>query len=326
MPGCPNCGRANTCPLQFTSTESSAKDFHARGLNGIFNVNKPASKTSHDIVGRVRRAAHGARVGHAGTLDPMATGVLLVCVGQGVRVSEYLMNHDKKYRARIRLGIATDTEDATGAVIAQREVNVTREQIENALQQFVGKLAQVPPAYSAIKRDGVPLYKRARRGEQIETEPRNVEIFSITLRAIELPDVEVDVHCSKGTYIRALARDVGNALGCGAHLAALTRTASGVFALDDAVALDELTAALEAGYVERYLHPLDEALLHFEAVIVNAELAKQLEQGKTLDCGREYSTPLLRAYTTDGECIALLERGNAPDIWKPKKVFTIADL
>ncbi len=320
---CPNCGRANTCPLQFTSLDSSTPEFHTRGLNGIFNVNKPAGKTSHDIVGRVRRASKGAKVGHAGTLDPMATGVLLVCIGQGVRVSEYLMDHDKKYRARIRLGIATDTEDATGQVIAQKDVNVSREQVETALKKFVGKQAQYPPAYSAIKRDGVPLYKRARRGEQIETEPRNVEMYSITLVALDLPEVEVDVHCSKGTYIRSLARDVGNALDCGAHLAGLTRTMSGNFSLDDSVTLDELTSTLEAGYGERYLHPLDEALLHFEAIIVNAELEKQIQQGKTLDCGRAYSTPLLRAYSTTGECIALLERGHVPDSWKPRKVFMI---
>lgn len=293
------------------------------GLNGIFNVNKPAGKTSHDIVGRVRRASQGAKVGHAGTLDPMATGILLVCIGQGVRVSEYLIDHDKQYRARIRLGTATDTEDATGQIVAQKEVSVTRAQIEDALRKNVGKLAQFPPAYSAIKRDGVPLYKRARRGEQIETAPRDVEIYSITLVALELPDLEIDVHCSKGTYIRALARDVGNLLECGAHLAALTRTQSGNFSLADAVSLDELTTALEAGYAERYLHPLDEALLQFEAIIVDDATAQQIRQGKMLECGRTYATPLLRAYSTNGECIALLEHGLAPDIWKPRKVFMV---
>ncbi|MBI5651797.1 MAG: tRNA pseudouridine(55) synthase TruB [Chloroflexi bacterium] len=320
--GCPNCQAAHNCPLDYARVQTNQRFATPRGLNGIFNVNKPAKLSSHDVVNVVRRASRASRVGHAGTLDPIATGVLLVCIGQGVRVSEYLTDHDKKYRARIRLGITTDTDDATGAIIAQRDGNVSRAQIERALKSFVGKISQMPPRYSAIKRDGVPLYKLARRGIEIEMMPRNVEIFEISLIDAPLPEIEIDVHCSKGTYIRSIARDLGEKLGCGAMMRALTRTASGNFSLTDAIALDDLRAALEAGFAERYVYPLDDALLQYEAIIVEPHLAKDIQQGKSLNCGREFSTPLLRAYTADGDFIALLERGGA-EMWKPRKVFLI---
>lgn len=317
---CPTCGAPHACPFQLTQTKPSPVA-SPRGLDGIFNVTKPLGKTSHHVVHTIRKMSGIARVGHAGTLDPMATGVLLVCVGQAVRVTEYLIDHDKKYRARVRLGIETDTYDAEGAIVAQRAVTATREQVERALASFVGKIAQMPPAYSAIKKDGVRLYDLARRGVEVERTPRPVEIFSIDLRAIALPDVEFDVHCSKGTYIRSLAHDLGEALGCGATLTALTRTASGQFALDDAITLDQLRDAFDAKSAEHFLNPLDEALLQFQAVIVNAENARRVLQGNSLDCEREYATPLLRAYALSGQCIALLERGRQAGVWKPHKVF-----
>ncbi len=315
---CETCGAPHACPLQTQIHQGSSPP---HGLHGIFNVNKPAGMSSHDVVSAVRRASKTARVGHAGTLDPLATGVLLLCVGQAVRVTEYLMDHDKKYRARVRLGVATDTYDATGAVVAQRQVSVTREQIADALQSFVGKVAQAPPAYSALKRAGTPLYKLARRGVKVEAAPRQIEIYAIDLRAMALPEVEFDAHCSKGTYIRSLAHDLGEKLGCGAHLTALTRTASGPFSLDDALPLDQLRDALANGYAERYLNPLDDALLQFEAIVVEPESARAIRQGRTIACGRAFTTPLLRAYSADGECMALLERGRQAGEWKPHKVF-----
>jgi tRNA pseudouridine55 synthase len=290
-------------------------------MSGIFNIAKPTGLTSHQVVHAIRKSSGIARVGHAGTLDPLATGVLLICVGQAVRVTEYLTDHDKKYRARVRLGVATDTYDAEGAVVAQRAVTATREQIESALASFVGRQSQMPPAYSAIKKAGVRLYDLARRGIQVERTPRAVEIFSLALREIALPDVEFDVHCSKGTYIRSLAHDLGEALGCGATLTALTRTASGQFTLDNAIPLDELRAAFEKKCAEHYLNPLDEALLQFQAVVVTEEIARRVMLGNSVDCEREYVTPLLRLYAPSGECIALLERGKQAGEWKPAKVF-----
>lgn len=324
---CSTCGAAKDCPLRTQPLDSTGNKPRGtatvNAVDGILNVNKPAGMTSHDVVRVVRKFSHLKRVGHAGTLDPMATGVLLVCLGQATRVVEYLSDHDKKYRARVMLGVETDTYDATGAVVAQREVTATREQIEAALRGFIGRISQMPPAYSAIKQNGVPLYKLARQGKQVETAARAVEIFSIDLRAVELPAVEFDVHCGKGTYIRSLAHDLGEKLGCGAHLTALTRTASGDFTLEDSHTLDDLRGAFEGGYAERYVVPIDEALLQFEAVVVEPAIAKRIQQGNAITCGREYSTSLLRAYSTGGELVALLERGNAADEWKPKKVFVV---
>jgi tRNA pseudouridine55 synthase len=317
---CELCGAPCACPFQFALTKPSLAA-SPRGLDGIFNVTKPLGKTSHHVVHTIRKMSGLARVGHAGTLDPMATGVLLICVGQAVRVTEYLIDHDKKYRARVRLGIETDTYDAEGAIVAQRAMTATRDQIESALASFVGKIAQMPPAYAAIKKAGVHSYELARRGIAVERTPRPVEIFSIDIRAIALPDVEFDVHCSKGTYIRSLAHDLGEALGCGACLTALTRTASGQFTLDKAITLDQLREAFEQKYAEHFLNPLDEALLHLQAVVVNAEMARRVILGNSLNCEREYATPLLRVYAPSGECIALLERGKRAGEWKPRKVF-----
>ena len=319
MTRCSICSAAHECPLK--QFRRPAATIQPRGLHGILNVNKPAGLSSHRVVHTIRQAGNLARVGHAGTLDPMATGVLLICIGQAVRVSEYLIDHDKKYRARVRLGIATDTYDATGTIVAQREVNVTREQVLTTLQSFVGKLAQLPPAYSAIKKDGVPHYKLARRGVLVETQPRDVEIYSIAVREIALPDIEFEVHCSKGTYIRSLAHDLGEKLGCGGHLTALTRLAVGNFSLDDALPLDQVCHALADDSIERHLIPMDEALLEFEAIVVDPPTAKQIQNGIPLNCERTFDSALLRAYSTNGEFIALMERGKEPGTWKPKKVF-----
>ncbi len=291
------------------------------GMNGIFNVNKPAGMTSHDVVATIRRVSQAPRVGHAGTLDPLATGVLLICMGQATRIAEYLSDHDKRYRARIRLGVETDTYDAAGAVVAEQPVHATREQVEIALQGLLGKLSQRPPAYSAIKQDGVPLYKLARQGAQVEPAPRPVEIYSITLLDFALPEVEIEVHCSKGTYIRSLAHDLGEKLGCGAHITALTRTAIGHFVLADSIGLEPLREALAQGYAEQFLHPLDEALLEFEAIVVEPDVAKRLQQGSPWTSDRDYSTPLLRAYSRTGDLVGLIEPGETPRLWKPKKIF-----
>ena len=317
---CEICGAPHACPFQLTQVPPPPPA-SPRGLSGIFNVNKPAGMTSHQVVHTIRKISGSARVGHAGTLDPMATGVLLICVGQAVRVTEYLIDHDKKYRARVRLGIETDTYDAAGTIVAQRAVTATREQVENALAGSVGKIEQMPPAYSAIKKEGVRMYVLARRGVEVKRTPRPITIYSLDVRAVALPDIEFDVHCSKGTYIRSLAHDLGVQLGCGACLTALTRTASGHFSLEDAITLDQLRDAFEKKCAEHFLNPLDEALLQFQAVIVNQEIARRVLQGNVLSCEREYATPLLRVYAPSGECIALLERGRQAGEWKPHKVF-----
>jgi tRNA pseudouridine55 synthase len=264
-------------------------------LSGILNVDKPPGMTSHDVVDVVRRVAGQRKVGHAGTLDPMATGVLLVCLGQATRVAEYLMAGRKQYQATITLGITTNTYDADGQIVDCGQVaDFGRAEIEATLCNFVGSIEQVPPMYSAIKRDGQPLYKLARQGQEVEREPRPVEIDEITLLDWTAPSLVVRVTCSPGTYMRSLAHDLGQQLGCGAYLAALIRLRSGQFALEQAVSLERLQEAFQHGQEAQYLLPLDEALLSWPAMIVGADDARRIVQGQAV-CGELPEPIALRA-------------------------------
>jgi tRNA pseudouridine55 synthase len=218
-------------------------------VDGIFNINKATGITSHDVVARVRRLIGQRRVGHAGTLDPLASGVLPVLVGQATRLAEYLSESGKAYRATVRFGVATTTYDAEGEVVRaapEAALALRRERIEAALPGFLGEQEQVPPIYSAIKRDGQPLYALARAGRAVTPEPRRVRIEALRIVAWQPPDLVLDVECGKGTYIRSLAYDLGERLGPGAHLAALVRTRSGPFRLVESVTLERLAAALGA--------------------------------------------------------------------------------
>lgn len=297
---------------------------------GILNLNKPRGPTSHDIVERVRALTGLRRVGHAGTLDPLATGVLLICLGQATRVAEYLMAGQKVYRARVRLGITTDTCDAEGEVIAEAPVTVSREQVEEALARFRGTILQTPPMYSALKRAGVPLHRLARRGIEVEREPRPVEILRLELSAWEPPDCTLEVTCSPGTYVRALARDLGEALGCGAHLTALVRLASGDFRLEDAVTLDEFAQAAATGRWPDLLQPLDAALTRFPALHLDAKTAQRLCLGQEIavgglplsgESGGDGKGWLARAYGPDGTFLALVAYDADTGFWRPHKVF-----
>ncbi len=295
---------------------------HPKPISGILNINKPAGMTSHDVVAAVRRITGEKRVGHAGTLDPMATGVLLVCLGQATRVTEYLMDAPKRYRAGIVLGIATDTYDAEGRVTHRSpSVSFTRAQIEEALSSFFGRIEQVPPLYSAIKHQGVPLYKLARRGISVERKPRLVEIYDIELIDWSSPLLTIEVECSKGTYIRSLAHDLGEKLGCGAHLRELVRLASGHFTLEDALTLEEFAESFSQGRWRDLLHPLDEALFGFDAVVVDRDAEYRIRHGQQIEWDGPVSTPLCRAYSQAGELIGLLERDPRTGLWQPRKVF-----
>jgi len=292
------------------------------GVSGILNLDKPASMTSHDVVLRVRRLTGQRRVGHAGTLDPMATGVLLLCLGQATRVAEYLVAGEKQYRAVVCLGISTDTYDAEGAVTQSvASFNLSEDQVAEALVAFQGVIQQVPPSYSAIRQNGQRLYELARRGLPVQVPPRTVEIDRIELVAWESPYLTLDVTCSPGTYIRSLAHDLGQRLGVGAHLAGLTRLASGDWRLQDASTLDDLQRALEAGSWFHLLHPLEAALQDFERVDLSAELARQVCQGQAVLLERAPQTPLVRAYAPEDRLVAVLQPSRKPDTWQPKKVF-----
>jgi tRNA pseudouridine55 synthase len=290
-------------------------------MDGILVVNKPLGWTSHDVVAHVRRLAREKRVGHAGTLDPMATGVLLVCLGRATRVTEYLMASDKTYRATVRLGVETDTHDADGQVLATRPVDADESDVRRVLARFVGEIDQVPPMYSALKREGKPLYKLARKGLAVERAPRGVVIHEITLRAWQPPDLAIDVRCSPGTYVRSLAHDVGAALGCGAHLSQLTRLASGSFTLDDAVTLQDL-AGLES--LSSLLRPLDAALQGLPPVTLDTDQAQCILTGRAIALGapeRLADPPLRRAYDAAGALLAIIVYDPHMQLWRPHKVL-----
>lgn len=287
---------------------------------GVLNINKPGGMTSHDVVARVRKITGQKKVGHAGTLDPLATGVLLLCLGQATRVVEYLAASDKVYRARLRLGISTDTYDAEGQITSQSEVTVSRTQVEGELQAFTGIQEQMPPMYSAVKHEGTPLYHLARRGQVIARRARKVEIYAIRLLTWEPPELEIEVHCSKGTYIRSLVHDLGQRLHCGAHLVSLTRTASGQFRIEEASTLEQLEQAKAKGTIASLLYPLDVALQPFPAVTVDQSTEHKIISGQRVRLPDAIQEPLCRAYATDG-CLLALLRLDKEGLWQPYKVF-----
>jgi tRNA pseudouridine55 synthase len=321
-------------------------------VDGIFNVNKPAGMTSHDVVARVRRLAGQKRVGHAGTLDPAASGVLPICVGQATRVAEYLSAGGKAYRAMIRFGVVTDTYDGEGEVLRTAPVALIREEIAAALPSFLGLQMQVPPVYSAIKRGGQPLYKLARAGEAVTVAPRLVEIDTLTIVSWQSPDLALDVECGTGTYIRSLAFDLGERLGPGAHLTGLVRTRSGPFTLEASVTLAELEQAFAEGRWAECLYAPDEALLDRHAAILGAENEARVRHGQPLrfapsspstagtspptppprgeeaesaEASEEMSEPecLLRAYSVDGRFLGILRWERELAAWQPHKVLLV---
>lgn len=224
-------------------------------LEGILLVDKPTEHTSHDVVARLRGKLRMKRIGHAGTLDPMATGLLVILLGKATRLSQYLMSVDKEYEGAVELGKVTDSQDAEGQVMETRPVpELSAEQIAAALRGFLGDQYQTPPMYSAIKIDGVPLYRHARKGEEVEREPRFIRVMGWDLLGWETPRFRFRLRCTKGTYVRTLAHDLGQKLGCGAHLAALRRTASGELRVENALTLDAIEA-LTLPEIERRLIP-----------------------------------------------------------------------
>jgi tRNA pseudouridine55 synthase len=245
-------------------------------MHGVLNINKPSGMTSHDVVQKVRRIAQEKRVGHTGTLDPLATGVLVLCVGKATRIAQYLEAGEKEYDAVMRLGVTTDTLDAEGRVLETKQyMPPPLQNIIDALARFRGEIMQQPPLFSAIKVGGIPSYKLARRGTAAVLAPRRVTIYRIDLAAYDDPFVRLRVRCSKGTYIRSLCADIGESLGMGAHLSNLVRTRSGRFSVENALSLERLA---EQG-VEKALVPLDEALADFPAATVSERDAERVRHG-----------------------------------------------
>ena len=293
---------------------------HSIVTSGLLLLDKPSGPTSHDLVYVVRRGTGEKRVGHAGTLDPLASGLLIVCLGSAVRLSEYLLGKPKCYRARVRWGQTTNTYDAQGQIMSENPALPARPAVEAALARFRGPILQRPPAFSAVKRAGHKAYEFARRGEELELAPRPVEITALAITDWQPPECELEVTCSAGTYIRSLAHDLGQALGCGAHIAGLRRTASGAFTVEQAVPLDQLRAEFAAGQWLQRLRPAEAAVADLPPVTLSAEAARRIQHGQAIP--REIpARDLARAYNPAGEFIALLRADPQAPLWRPHKVF-----
>jgi len=288
-------------------------------VSGVLVVDKPVGLTSHDVVQIIRRGTGIRRAGHTGTLDPRASGVLVVLIGPAVRLSEFVSAEDKRYQATIHLGSSTDTYDAEG-VTSQPElpVDVSREAFTELLQQFIGEIEQIPPPYSAVKVQGEHAYNMARRGEQVDLAPRIIHVHSLDLLEWAPPEVVIDVHCSSGTYVRSLAHDIGEQLGIGAHLVGLRRTRSGRFTLRDAVSLRRLREAFEQGTWAQHLIPAAEALADWPAVELDQAGLEKVRNGNPIPA-EEGAKGMARAVSEQGDLVAIIELiGNE---WKPRKVF-----
>ena len=269
-------------------------------MNGIVIVDKPQEWTSQDVTARLRRVFNTRRIGHGGTLDPMATGVLPVFVGRGTRGVEFFEHAEKTYEAVLRLGLLTDTEDTSGTVLEEREVSVTEEQFLNILPQFRGKIMQVPPMYSALKVNGQKLCDLARKGREVERQPREIEIFELECLSFDGTDARLRVRCSKGTYIRTLCKDIGLALGCGGCMAALRRVTAGAYTIEEAVPLQELLDTTEP---EKYLRAVDTMFTQYPAFTVSLKQEQRVRNGNSFSTTLEPGT--YRTYAQSGEFLAL---------------------
>lgn len=250
-------------------------------MDGILNLFKPKGKTSHDMVNAMRRVLNTKKIGHTGTLDPMAEGVLPLCIGRATRLSQYILDKDKEYIGELKLGVSTDTYDSEGQITKKRQVNVTEDLIIDEIKSFQGEIMQIPPIYSALKVRGKKLYEYAREGLDVEISPRRVEISRIEILSIDIPYVKIKVNCSKGTYIRSLFNDIGEKLGCGAHMVSLTRTQSGYFKSDDSLTLDDIKA-MSIEEIAGVIYPMDFPLKDLEKIFINPESKKYLVNGTVL--------------------------------------------
>ncbi|WP_054738692.1 tRNA pseudouridine(55) synthase TruB [Cellulosilyticum ruminicola] len=295
-------------------------------LNGIINVYKECGYTSHDVVAKVRGILRERRVGHTGTLDPEAEGVLPLCIGPATKVVPYLTDADKCYEAEVILGVTTTTEDATGEILETRPVNVTKEQVEEVVKSFIGTYEQIPPMYSAIKVNGVRLYELARKGIVVERPKRQVTIYNCEIvETLHKNRFKIRVHCSKGTYIRTLCTDIGEKLGCGAHMGTLLRTKVGHYELEDSLKLSELEAVKEQ--ITEHIEGLEEIFKNLPKCTIKASLEKLLYNGNALKLhavekfDESYKKDFIRIYDTKGSFIALYKWDEAKKCLQVERMF-----
>lgn len=281
-----------------------------RAVNGVLVLDKPRGMSSNQALQKVRWLLNAEKAGHTGSLDPLATGVLPLCFGEATKFSQYLLDADKGYETLARLGVTTTTGDAEGEVLEERQVTVGREALEAVLPRFRGEIEQVPPMYSALKKDGQPLYKLARAGEVVEREARSVTIARLELLAFEAPCATLAVSCSKGTYIRTLVEDIGHKLGCGAHVAALRRTQAGPFGLAQAVTLEELVQVHAEGgneALDRFLLPVDAGLEHWPLLQLSEHSAYYWLHGQPVRAPEAPKFGMLRVQDHEGRFIGIGE-------------------
>jgi tRNA pseudouridine55 synthase len=293
-------------------------------VDGVLIINKSSGMTSHDVVKSVRRLFGLQRVGHTGTLDPMATGVMVLLLGFATRLSQFMQHDDKHYQGTIRLGVKTTTYDADGEVVAVQPVGEEIDRIHQVVAGFQGKIAQIPPMYSALKINGQKLYKLARQGKTIRRQPRHVSIFHINVTAWRLPDFDIEVACSAGTYIRSLAHDIGETLGCGAHLRTLVRTASHGFTLAESHTLEEITSIAQEGDLHRVLLPPRAALGQMTALTLSPEQISAVRFGQKITLPVESQVPFIQALDTLDQLVAVMVPSNG-GYWHPKVVLPVAN-
>ena len=282
-----------------TAVAKNRRQPRGRNLSGILLLDKAVGATSNAALQEVKRLFHARKAGHTGNLDPLASGLLPICFGEATKMSAFLLDSDKRYRGTIKLGVCTSTADAEGEITQTQPVeNITEARVREVFAQFTGPIEQVPPMHSALKHNGQPLYKLAREGIEIERRPRQITIFALELLRAEGDELDVDVHCTKGTYIRTLAEDIGRALGCGAHLAALRRTGAGPFDIEDALTLERLSALAEEGLpaLDRCLLPLETALADRPAVSLTDNSAYYLRKGQPVLVPKAPTDGLVRLY------------------------------
>jgi len=280
-----------------------------RPVNVIVDLNKPEGITSQQAVTRLKKIFGVKKAGHAGTLDPLATGVLPVCLGEATKISRFLMDKDKEYRARMKLGERTDTLDAEGTVTQTRQVpDLSMHDIEQAAKEFIGRIVQIPPMYSAIKHKGRPLYALARKGLTVERTSRPVDIYALTVTRVDLPYIDLSISCSKGTYIRSLCDDLGERLGTLAHLTSLVRTRTGIFSIERAAGFDRLSVDMENLGTRPYIYTIDEALSEIKEVYVNENDYKRARNGMPITAENLHESdtqPFVRLKSPAGELFGI---------------------
>ena len=296
-------------------------------VSGFINLFKPPGITSMDALRRIKRITGQRKVGHGGTMDPLAQGVLPVCLGQATRLMDYVVGSPKRYMMEIVLGVTTTTFDAEGDILETRAVSgLTRESVESAVQSFVGQIDQIPPMYSAIKVQGQRLYKLARAGIEVERSARPVEIYKMQIVDFSSPRLSLDVESGRGAYMRSLAADLGELLGCGAHVADLVRLSCGGFHADESVTLDGLEeAAAESDGWKQFVKPIDWVLKDLKSISVDRHAEEYLRHGQSINLGGQfikagYLEPF-RAYSSEGRFLALVRFDRPTNAWRPVKVF-----